>query len=79
VGIHTGEVLADEQVRGVAVHIAARIVPEADPGEVLVSRVTRELAESGGDLTFEARGRHRLKGVEHEHELFAVRGTREAQ
>jgi class 3 adenylate cyclase len=79
VGIHTGEVLADEQVRGVAVHIAARIVPEADPGEVLVSGVTRELAESGGDLTFESRGRHRLKGVEHEHELFAVRDAQAGQ
>jgi class 3 adenylate cyclase len=79
VGIHTGEVLADEEVRGVAVHIAARIVTEADPGEVLVSRVTRELADIGGDLTFEARGRHRLKGVEHEHELFAVRGARDAR
>ena len=75
VGIHTGEVLADEQVRGVAVHIAARIVPEAEPGEVLVSRITRDLAESGSDLKFESRGRYKLKGVEHEHELFAVRGA----
>jgi class 3 adenylate cyclase len=74
-GIHSGEViLADEQVRGVAVHIAARIVAEAAPGEVLVSAVTRELAEGGLELAFEARGRHRLKGVEREHELFAVNG-----
>jgi class 3 adenylate cyclase len=72
-GIHSGEViLADEQVRGVAVHIAARIVAEAAPGEVLVSTVTRELAQGGQALAFEARGRHRLKGVEREHELFAV-------
>jgi class 3 adenylate cyclase len=72
-GIHSGEVLlADEQVRGVAVHVAARIVAEAAPGEVLVSAVTRELAEGGPTHGFEARGRHRLKGVEREHELFAV-------
>ena len=79
VGIHTGEVMADEEVRGVAVHIAARIVPEADPGQVLVSRITRDLAESGGDLVFEARGRYRLKGVDHEQDLFAVRGAREVR
>jgi class 3 adenylate cyclase len=72
-GIHSGEViLADEQVRGVAVHVAARIVAEAAPGEVLVSAVTRELAEGGQALASEARGRHRLKGLEREHELVAV-------
>jgi class 3 adenylate cyclase len=75
-GIHSGEViLADEQVRGVAVHVAARIVAEAAPGEVLVSSVTRELPEGGPALAFEARGRHQLKGVEREHELFAVSGA----
>jgi class 3 adenylate cyclase len=75
-GIHSGEViLADEQVRGVAVHVAARIVAEAAPSEVLVSAVTRELAEGGQALAFEDRGRHRLKGVEREHELFAVSGA----
>lgn len=72
-GIHSGEViLADEQVRGMAVHVAARILTQAAPGEVLVSAVTRELAEGGQALAFEARGPHRLKGVEREHELFAV-------
>jgi class 3 adenylate cyclase len=77
-GIHSGEViLADEQVRGVAVHVAARIEAEAAPGEVLVSALTRELAEGGQGLAFEARGRHRLKGVEREHELFAVSGAPE--
>jgi class 3 adenylate cyclase len=72
-GIHSGEViLAAEQVRGVAVHVAARIVAEAAPGEVLVSALTRELAAGGEAVLFEARGSHRLKGVEHKHELFAV-------
>jgi class 3 adenylate cyclase len=72
-GIHSGEViLADEQVRGVAVHVAARVMAKAAPDEVLVSAVTRELAEGGQALAFEARGLHRLKGVEREHELFAV-------
>jgi class 3 adenylate cyclase len=72
-GIHSGEViLAEGQARGVAVHIAARIVAAAGPGETLVSAITRELAEGGPELAFETRGRHRLKGVEREHELFAV-------
>jgi class 3 adenylate cyclase len=76
-GLHSGEViLADEQVRGVAVHVAARIVAKAAPGEVLVSAVTRELAEGGQALSFEARGPHSLKGVDREHELFAASGAR---
>ena len=79
-GIHSGEViLADEQARGVAIHIAARIEASAAPGEVLVSAVTRELAEGGQDLAYETRGRHRLKGVEREHELFSVSAAQRAR
>jgi len=75
-GVHSGEViLADQQVRGVAVHVAARVMDKAGPGEVLISAVTRELAEGGRTFAFEPRGRHRLKGVEREHELFAVGPT----
>jgi class 3 adenylate cyclase len=73
VGIHSGEVvMTDRDVRGVAVHIAARVVAQAAAGEVLVSRVARDLAEGGRGLRFEPRGRHRLKGVEGDHELFAA-------
>jgi class 3 adenylate cyclase len=73
VGIHSGEVaLSSENVRGVAVHAAARILGEAGTGEVLVSGTTRDLAEGAAGLTFESRGRHRLKGLEREHELFAA-------
>jgi class 3 adenylate cyclase len=43
---------------------------------VLVSAVTRELAEGGQALSFEARGPHSLKGVDREHELFAASGVR---
>jgi class 3 adenylate cyclase len=74
VGIHSGEVTTEGgQIRGVAVHTAARIVPIAEPGEVLVTTVTRDLAD-GARLAFESRGRHRLKGIRRDHELFAVRG-----
>jgi class 3 adenylate cyclase len=73
-GIHSGEIATEGgQVRGMAVHTAARIVPLAELGEVVVSAVTRDLADGAG-LAFEGRGRHRLKGIRREHELFAVRG-----
>jgi class 3 adenylate cyclase len=73
VGIHSGEVLTSgDQIRGVAVHAAARILALSGAGEVLVSATTRELAEGATGLTFESRGRHRLKGLEGEHEVFAA-------
>jgi class 3 adenylate cyclase len=73
VGIHSGEVVvSDHQVRGLAVHAASRILNQAGSGEVLVSGTTRDLAEGATGLTFESRGRHRLKGLEREHELFAA-------
>lgn len=53
-------------------HTAARIMAQAGPGEVLVSGMTRDLAEGATGLTFESRGRHRVKGLEREHELFAA-------
>jgi class 3 adenylate cyclase len=72
VGIHSGEVVSSgDQVRGVAVHTAARILAEAGAGEVLVSGSTRDLAEGATGLTFDSRGSFLLKGLEREHELFA--------
>jgi class 3 adenylate cyclase len=76
VGVHSGEVLlSDDQVRGLAVHVASRILDQAGSGEVLVSGTTRDLAEGATGLTFESRGRHLLKGLEREHELFAAAQT----
>jgi class 3 adenylate cyclase len=73
VGVHSGEVvLTEQQIRGISVHVAARILARAAPGEVLVSGIARDLAEGAAGLRFESRGRHRLKGVDREHELFAV-------
>ena len=44
VGIHTGEVeFADGDVRGIAVHIASRVIKVAQPDDVLVSRTVRDL------------------------------------
>ena len=77
-GIHTGEVdPLPGNIRGLAVHIAARIAATAAPGETLVSATTREVI-AAEDLEFEARGDHELKGVEGARALFAVR-VRDAQ
>ena len=76
VGVHSGEVVqADGQARGVAVHVAARIVAAAAPGEVWLSSVTRDLAEGGRNLDLESRGRHQLKGVDRELACLVVDGA----
>jgi class 3 adenylate cyclase len=73
VGIHSGEVATSgDQVLGLAVHTAARIMAQAGGGEVLLSGTTRDLAEGAVGLTFESRDRHELKGLEREHELYAA-------
>src|SRR5215212_8691155 len=71
-GLHTGEVeVRGDDVGGIAVHIAARILGEAAPGEILVSRTVRDLV-AGSDRTLTDRGPRRLKGVEGDWQLFAV-------
>ncbi len=71
VGVHVGEVeLVGEDVRGVAVHEAARIMGAAREDEILVSDMTRALAQASG-LAFEDRGTHTLKGLEGEWRLAA--------
>lgn len=62
-GVHTGELeLLGDDVRGLAVHIGARIGALAGPGEVLVSSTVRDLV-AGSGLRFEDAGEHEVKGV----------------
>jgi class 3 adenylate cyclase/pimeloyl-ACP methyl ester carboxylesterase len=71
-GVHTGECeLIDDDVAGIAVHIAARVSAQAGPGEVLVSRTVRDLI-TGSGIALQPRGEHELKGVPGLWELFAV-------
>jgi class 3 adenylate cyclase len=71
-GVHTGEVeLSGPTMRGIAVHIAARIAAEAGAGEVLVSRTVRDLV-AGSHIDFSDRGGHRLAGVAEEVQLLAA-------
>jgi class 3 adenylate cyclase len=73
-GLHAGEVeLRGQDVAGVGVHIAARVMAEAAPTEVLVSRTVRDLVV-GSEFRFEDRGARQLKGVEGEWQLFALSG-----
>ena len=75
-GLHTGEVeMADGDVHGIAVHIAARIMALAAPGEVLVSGAIPPLV-LGSRITFDDRGSHELKGVSDRWPVLAVRDTR---
>jgi len=71
-GLHTGEVeLRGDDVGGIAVHIGARIMAAAGPGEVLVSRTVRDLV-AGSGIELEDRGSHTLKGVGDQWQLFAA-------
>jgi class 3 adenylate cyclase len=69
-GVHTGEVeFVDQDLRGVAVHVAARIMAAAEPGTTYVSTTTRDLTLGAG-LEFIGRGTRTLKGISGEWPLF---------
>jgi class 3 adenylate cyclase len=71
-GVHTGEVeLVGDDLRGVAVHLAARVMEHAHPGEVLVSATTRELL-SGTELGFAEKGTFELKGITGARTLYSL-------
>jgi class 3 adenylate cyclase len=73
-GLHTGEVeLRGEDVTGIGVNIAARVMDAAGPGEVVVSSTVKDLV-AGSGLRFSDRGNHDLRGVPGEWRLFAVEG-----
>jgi pimeloyl-ACP methyl ester carboxylesterase len=72
VGLHTGECeVMDGKISGIAVHIGARVMAQARPGEVLVSSTVKDLV-AGSGLRFVDRGKHNLKGIPGEWHLFTV-------
>jgi class 3 adenylate cyclase len=72
VGIHTGEVeFVGDDVRGIAVHVAARVLALAGRDEVVVSSTTRDLLE-GSNLEFEDVGTHELKGLSGARRLYRL-------
>lgn len=75
-GLHTGEVeVMGDGVAGIAVHIAARVVAEAAPSEVLVSRTVTDLV-AGSGLEFVDRGERSLKGIPGSWMLYAASDER---
>ena len=72
VGLHTGEVELDgDHIRGIAVHIAARVLALAGDGEILCSRTVGTWWPVRASASRRA-GVHRLKGVPDEWELYAA-------
>jgi pimeloyl-ACP methyl ester carboxylesterase/class 3 adenylate cyclase len=72
IGLHSGEVeVMDDDVGGIAVHIAARVGALAGPGEVLVTSTVKDLV-AGSGIQFVERGAQQLKGIPDEWRLFAA-------
>jgi len=75
VGIHTGEcTIIDDDVAGVAVHIAARIGAIAGRGQVAVSQTVKDLV-AGSGIPFDSLGQHRLKGINGQWTVFQAKGA----
>jgi class 3 adenylate cyclase len=71
-GVHVGDVLErDGALRGIAVHVAARVMAQAKGGEIFVSETAKDIA-AGARVAFHDRGVYTLKGVEGPRRLFSV-------
>lgn len=71
-GLHTGEIeLRGDDIGGIAVHTAARVMAEAGPGEIMVSSNVSGLV-AGSGIEFEDRGERLLKGLPSEWRLLTV-------
>jgi class 3 adenylate cyclase len=72
IGLHAGECeRVGSGLRGVAVHVGARIGALAQPGEILVSSTVRDLV-AGSGIDFEDAGIHALKGIPGSRQLYRV-------
>jgi pimeloyl-ACP methyl ester carboxylesterase len=71
-GLHTGEVeVGKNDVRGIAVHVAARVAAQAQASECLVTRTVKDLV-AGADIRFTECGKRDLKGLAEPVDLFAA-------
>lgn len=74
IGVHTGEVeMTDNDVRGIAVHIASRVAGLARANDIVVSRTVKDLV-AGSGITFDDFGAHTLKGIPDTWQLFRAAG-----
>jgi pimeloyl-ACP methyl ester carboxylesterase/class 3 adenylate cyclase len=73
-GLHTGEIeIRGDDIGGIAVHAAARVMAQCGSNEVLVSRVVTDLV-AGTGLKFAQRGSFEFKGLPGRWELYAASG-----
>lgn len=71
-GLHCGEVeVRGQDVSGIAVHIGARVMALAEPGEVLVSQSIPPLV-AGSGFEFGDRAEHELRGVPGKWNVYAL-------
>jgi class 3 adenylate cyclase len=71
-GLHTGEIeMLDDDIAGIAVHVAARVAGLAEANEILVSRIVRDLV-AGSGMSFSEHGTHELKGIPERWTLYLV-------
>jgi class 3 adenylate cyclase len=75
IGVHVGEIeRVGNDVRGIAVHEAARIMAQSSGEDIVVSDLTRAIAAAAG-FSFEDRGVHVLKGLPGDWRLHALCGS----
>jgi class 3 adenylate cyclase/pimeloyl-ACP methyl ester carboxylesterase len=73
-GLHAGEVeLRGNDIGGIGVHVAARVLEQAQAGEIVTSAAV-PLLVAGSGVEFDEKGEHELKGVPGTWKLFSVRG-----
>jgi class 3 adenylate cyclase len=71
-GLHTGEVeIVGDDVGGISVHTAARIMASAGADEVVISRTVRDLV-AGSHFKFREQGTFQLRGIPGDWPLFVV-------
>ena len=76
IGVHTGEVVRspDGDVYGDGVNTTARLVREAEPGEIVVSEdVWRQLRNRPAEFSFEYVGKKQLRGIDYPIALYRAR------
>ena len=71
-GIHTGEIeIIGNDIGGIAVHIASRVLGQAQDNKIWVSRTVKDLVV-GSEFNFHDQGTYKLKGVPGEWNLYTV-------
>ena len=72
IGLHVGDVdRRGDDVSGLAVNLASRVMSKGDAGEILVT-VSIVAAVAGQAVAFEPLGTHELKGIPGAWELFRL-------